>query len=215
MNFIFSFLLIAAILFALITGGRSDALTRGIFEGASSAVQISLWLLGIVSLWMGILKILEDSGLVAKISKIAEPVIGRIFKNIPKGHPALSSITMNIIANIFGLGNAATPLGIKAMKDLKELETSRNKTDSTQSTNNTEEKSTEEITFEMMLFIVINTASIQLIPFTVVGILSEAGSTSPHIIIIPTIISTLLSALCAVGILFLARKISHKTSKSL
>jgi spore maturation protein A len=113
-----------------------------------------------------------------------------LFKNIPQDHPAVTSITLNFLANVFGLGNAATPLGIKAMQDLQSLN-----------------KEAETVTFEMMLFIVINTASIQLVPFTVIGILSEFGSKNPAWIVSPTILATILSAVFAVAILFAFRKI--------
>jgi len=204
MNVVFSILIISGILFSVVSGTeRLGLFTKGIFEGAKSAVEISFWLLGIVSLWMGLLKILEDSGFISAISRWFEPIVSRLFKNIPKGHPAISSITMNFLANLFGLGNAATPIGIKAMNDLKNIHHA-----SQPDTLKPSRPDDTEITFEMMLFIVINTASIQLIPFTVVGILAEGGSSAPQRIILPTIIATTLSAICAILILMLARKLT-------
>jgi spore maturation protein A len=190
MNLIWYLLILVSVIFSVLNG-RLDAFTKAFFDGAKSSVEISLFLLGIVSLWMGITKIIEDSGLMKRISSFFRPLVNLLFKNIPQGHSSITYITLNLMANFLGVGNAATPLGIKAMKDLQELNPNK-----------------EEITFEMMLFIVINTASIQLIPFTVIGIMADYGSLQPTKVIVPTIISTVISAVCAVSILFLFRRIS-------
>lgn len=188
MNTIWVLLMVISIFFSFLNG-RLDEFTKSIFEGAKSAVEVSLFLLGIVSLWLGITKIIEDSGLIHRLSKFFQYMVKRLFKRIPSQHPAVTSITLNFLANLFGLGNAATPLGIKAMQDLKTLQPEG-----------------ETITDEMMLFIVINTASIQLIPFTVIGILSDYGSKNPSAIVLPTLLSTILSALFALGVLYAFRR---------
>jgi spore maturation protein A len=177
-------------LFAVLSGSVNE-FTKSIFDAAKSAVEVSLYLLGIVALWLGITKIIEDSGLIYSISRAFQPLLSRVFRKIPENHPSITSITLNFLANMFGLGNAATPLGIKAMQDLQELNPDKDKT-----------------SFEMMLFIVLNTASIQIIPFTVIGILADFGSANPSAIILPTIIATLISAITAVTILFIFRKIA-------
>ena len=189
MNTIWFLLIAVSVLFSIING-KLDEFTKSIFEGAKSAVEVSLFLLGIVALWLGITKIIEDSGLIHRLSNLFRPVISRLFKSIPQDHPAITSITLTLLANAFGLGNAATPLGIKAMQDLQTLN-----------------EEVDRATFEMMLFIVINTASIQLIPFTVIGILSDFGSKNPSAVVLPTILATVLSAIFAVAILWLGRKI--------
>ncbi|HAR64094.1 MAG TPA: spore maturation protein [Candidatus Margulisbacteria bacterium] len=189
MNIIWLALLSVSIVFAIFTGNL-EPFTKSIFEGAKSAVEISLFLLGIVSIWMGITRILEDSGLIYRIAHIFRPIISRLFRNIPKDHPSITPITLNVLANLFGLGNAATPLGIKAMQDLDTLN---------------ENKGT--ITFEMMIFIIINTASIQLIPFSVIGILAVYGAKNPAAIVLPVLIATVISAVTALLILFSFRKI--------
>jgi spore maturation protein A len=185
MNIIWLALICVSVVFSIING-RVEDFTKAMFEASKLAVETCLSLLGIVSLWLGLTKILEDSGLIYKFSNFVRPVISRLFKNIPKNHPAITSITLNLLANILGLGNAATPLGIKAMEDLQTLN-----------------KDPETVTFEMMLFIVINTSSIQLIPFNAIGLLSKYGSTAPTAIILPTIVSTIVSAITAVGVLYL------------
>ena len=171
-------------MFAAING-KIDGFTKAMFEAGKAAVEVCLYLVGIVSLWLGLTKILEDSGLIYKLSNFFRPAISFLFRKIPEGHPSITSITLNLLANLFGLGNAATPLGIKAMEDLQTLNTEN-----------------DTITFEMMLFIVINTSSIQLIPFTTIGLLASYGSRNPNAIILPTILSTVISSAAAVGILY-------------
>jgi len=189
MNLIWLILLSVSIVFAIFTGNL-EPFTKSIFEGAKSAVEISLFLLGIVSVWMGITRILEDSGLIFRIAHLFKPIISRLFKNIPGDHPSISAITLNVLANLFGLGNAATPLGIKAMQELDTLN---------------EDKGT--ITFEMMIFIVINTASIQFIPFSVIGILASYNAKNPAAVVLPVLIATVISAIAALVILFSFRKV--------
>ena len=189
MNIVWVTLISVSMIAAFFTGGL-EAVTKAMFDGAKAAIEISLFLLGIVSLWLGITKIIEDSGLIHGISNAFRPLITRLFKSVPADHPAITSITLNMLANFFGLGNAATPLGIKAMQDLQSLN-----------------KDKDVLSFEMMLFIVLNTSSVQLIPFTVVGILSDFGSQNPSFIVLPTICATVISALVALGVLFLFRRL--------
>lgn len=188
MNWVWLILLSVGIIFAILTGNL-DAFTKALFDGAKTAVEVSLFLLGIVSIWLGITRILEDSGLIHRIAHLFRPVISRLFRNIPGDHPAISAITLNVLANLFGLGNAATPLGIKAMQELDTLNQDK-----------------ETITFEMMIFIVINTASIQLIPFTVIGILAGSGALNPAAVALPTLVATVISCLAALLILYVFRR---------
>ena len=192
MNTILLVVICISVLFAA-ASGRIDEFTKAMFEAGKAAVEVCLYLVGIVSLWLGLTKILEDSGLIYKLSNFFGVGISLLFRNIPKGHPSITSITLNLLANLFGLGNAATPLGIRAMEDLQTLN-----------------DQPETITFEMMLFIVINTSSIQLIPFTTIGLLASYGSHNPNIIVLPTLIATVVSSATAVGILFLFKKLSRR-----
>ncbi|SFN34888.1 spore maturation protein A [Formivibrio citricus] len=189
MNAVWLVMISVSIVFAMFTGNL-EAFTKSIFEGAKSAVEISLFLLGIVSVWMGITRILEDSGLIYRIAHLFKPLVSRLFRNVPDDHPSISAMTLNILANLFGLGNAATPLGIKAMQELDALNP---------------EKGT--VTFEMMVFIVLNTASIQLIPFSVIGLLASYGAKNPAAVVLPVLVATLTSALAALAILFAFRKV--------
>jgi spore maturation protein A len=142
---------------------------------------------------LGLTKILEEAGLIYKMSNFFRPAISLLFKNIPPGHPSITNITLNLLANLFGLGNAATPLGLKAMEDLQTLN-----------------PEPDTVTFEMMLFLVINTSSVQLIPFTVIGLLASYGGRNPNIVILPTLIATVISSAAAVGILLLFQKFRGK-----
>jgi len=189
MNILWLIMICISIVFAIFTG-HLEAFTKAIFDGAKAAVEISLFLLGIVSVWMGITKILEDSGLIYRIAHLFKPIICRLFKNIPGDHPSITAITLNVLANLFGLGNAATPLGIQAMQDLDALNENQG-----------------VITPEMMTFIVINTASIQLIPFSVIGILASYGHQNPAAVVLPVLIATTISALTALLVLAAFRKI--------
>jgi len=195
MNIIWLLLITTSVIFSIVNNKLED-FTKSIFDATKQAVEVSLFLLGIIALWLGITKIIEDSGLIYHISKFFRPLISKLFKKIPKEHPSITSITLNLLANFFGLGNAATPLGIKAMKDLQTLN---------------EDK--ESVSFEMMLFLVINTASIQFIPFTVVGLLSQYGSQSPNSIVLPTLIATIISAVIAVINLYIFKILFDKKDK--
>jgi spore maturation protein A len=192
MSTIWLLVICISVLFSVVNG-RIDEFTKAMFEAGKAAVEVCLFLVGIVSLWLGITKILEDSGLMHKLSNFFTPVMSSLFKNIPKGHSSITYITLNMLANFLGIGNAATPLGIKAMEDLQTLNPEK-----------------DTITFEMMLFIVINTSSIQLIPFTVIGLLASYGSKNPNWVFLPTFLSTIISTVAAIGILYIFKKFNDR-----
>ncbi len=192
MNAIWMLLICLSVLFAA-WSGRIDEFSKALFEAGKAAVEVCMYLVGIVSLWLGLTKILDDCGIIYKMSNFFRPAISLLFRTIPAGHPAITNITLNLLANILGIGNAATPLGIKAMEDLQTLN-----------------PEADTITFEMMLFIVINTSSVQLIPFTVIGLLASYGAQNPNRIMLPTFIATVISSITAVMILFLFKKISGR-----
>lgn len=146
--------------------GRLDAVTQAAIDSASTAVQLCIGLLGVMCLWTGLMNIAEKSGLVQGIARLVRPVMRFLFPGVPKNHPALGAVVMNLVANFFGLGNAATPLGIKAMGELQKLNPRK-----------------DTATREMTMFLVLNTAAIQLIPATVIAIRSAAGSANPGEII--------------------------------
>jgi spore maturation protein A len=180
LNYIWLGMIVLAVVLGGING-RIEIVTKSAFDAAGSAVTIAIGLIGIMSLWLGIVKIAEDSGLTSLLAKAIAPVMKRLFPDIPAGHPALSSMIMNIAANMLGLSNAATPLGLKAMEDLETL----NKRPGVASN-------------AMCTFLTINTAGLQLIPATMIAILASAGSKNPAAIIGVTFASTCIALIAGV-----------------
>ena len=155
----------------------------GILKIANTAVELALGLIGVMALWLGIMKIAEAAGLVLLLSKLVKPIMVRIFPDVPADHPAMGSMVMNMAANFLGLSNAATPLGLKAMEDLESL----NPVPGT-------------ATNAMCMFLTINTTALTLVPATVIAIRLTLGSTDPTDIIMPTFLATFVSLI--LGIIF-------------
>ncbi len=172
-------------LFAVILGGCNDKLpevTKGAFDMAKAAVlDVGLPLVGFMALWLGIMRLAEKSGMVQLLARMLRPLLTRLFPDVPANHPAMGSMVMNMAANMLGLNNAATPLGIRAMKDLETL----NPRPGT-------------ATNAMCTFLAINTSSIQLIPATAVAILSANGSKNPSSIIGTSFMATVVAAISAI-----------------
>lgn len=160
---------------------RMDALTSASFESAKDAVVLAIGLIGPMALWLGIMKVAEAGGLMRIVARRVRPVMVRLFPDVPHDHPAMSAMIMNMAANALGLGNAATPMGIKAMQELEKL---------------APEKGTA--TNAMCLFLAINTSSVTLLPLGVITIRAAAGAMSPAAIFIPSIIATSCSTIAAI-----------------
>lgn len=182
-NYIWLFFIVSSVIISLFNN-RIDDVFHAILSSCEQAVTISIGLIGIMAFWLGLMKIAEASGLLRVLAKALSPVIRFLFPDIPKHHPVQADITMNVSANALGLGNAATPFGIKAMEGLQELNQNDKKTASD----------------AMCTFLTINTAGVQLIPVTAVAILASLKAENPTDIIVPTIITT-VSALI-IGVLF-------------
>ncbi|HYU24891.1 MAG TPA: nucleoside recognition domain-containing protein, partial [Thermoanaerobaculia bacterium] len=148
---------------------------------AKTAVESSLGLIGIMTLWLGIMRVAEKAGLVTMLARILTPFRRLLFPEVPPDHPAIGAMIMNLAANMLGLSNAATPLGIKAMEELQELNPEK-----------------ETASNAMVTFMVLNTAGIQFIPATIIGVLATAGSKNPTAIISTTIVATMCGAIAAV-----------------
>ena len=161
--------------------GTAEAVTKAAVDSASTAVTIAIGLVGVMTLWLGMMKIAEAAGLVAMLGRALQPVLRWMFPEIPKGHPAAGAIVVAIAANMLGLNNAATPLGIKAMEDLQELNGDK-----------------ETATNPMVTFMAMTTSGVQLIPSTMIGLLAAAGSTSPTAIIAPGLVATFVGTVAAV-----------------
>ena len=166
-----------AVIVGILTG-NIDAVTQAAIDMAKTAVEIAIGLIGIMALWLGTMKLAEESGLIRIIARAIRPITIRLFPDVPEDHPAIGSIILNMAANLLGLGNAATPLGLKAMEELQELNPEK-----------------ETATNAMCTFLAINTSSIQLIlPATVVALMGAAANQ----IFITTILATGLSTIAAI-----------------
>jgi spore maturation protein SpmA len=172
--------------------GRMDALTKASFESAKDAVILAIGLIGPMALWLGIMKVAEAGGLMQIIARRVRPLMVRLFPEVPHDHPAMSAMIMNMAANALGLGNAATPMGIKAMQELEKL---------------APEKGTA--TNAMCLFLAINTSCVTLLPLGVITVRAAAGATSPASIVIPSLIATCCSTLVAI---FMAKMLAVRDS---
>ena len=189
MNYIWYFLIVISIVFGAINGTLDDV-AKAIFTGTELSVKIILTLLGIMTFWLGIMKIAEKSGIVEFISKLLKPIARLIFPQIPKNSSIIGDVAMNFSANALGLANAATPMGIKAMEGMQEIN---------------EDK--ESASDSMCTLLAMNTAGFQLIPATVIAILAANGSENPTEIIIPTLIVTSVAFISAIIIAKLFQKV--------
>lgn len=190
-NYIWFGLMAIGIITAIATG-NVQAVTEAALTYANTAVELSIGMVGVMALWLGMMKIAETSGLVTKLSLALKPLMIRLFPDVPADHPAMGAILMNISANVFGLGDAATPFGLKAMKELQTL-------------NTTEDTATDS----MCTFLVINTASVLIVPSTIIAYRTAAGSANPAEIIGPSLIATVGSAITAVIIVKLFARLSR------
>lgn len=179
-NYIWVVMILIGFVFAMVNGTMAEV-NEAVFSGAKEAITLSIGLISILVFWLGMMKIAEDSGLLTKLSALFKPFISKLFPEIPSNHPAMGYILSNMIANMFGLGNAATPLGIKAMEEMRELNEGKN-----------------EASRSMITFLAINTASITLIPTTVIAIRMNYNSANPTDIVGPTLVATAVSAVAAI-----------------
>jgi len=178
---------------AVAIGGWTDRLanvTEGAFDGAKTAVIISLGLIGVMALWLGVMRLAERCGLVQRMARGLRPIMRRLFPDVPTEHPAMGSMLMNIAANMLGLGNAATPLGLRAMRDLERLNPRPG-----------------IATNAMCTFLAINTSSVQLIPTTAIALLVAAGSKQPTVIVGTALLATTCSTVVGITAVKLLEKL--------
>ncbi len=181
LNYIWFGLMAIALIVAAING-TADAVTKAAVDSATSAVQIAIGLVGIMTLWLGIMRIADAAGLVSLVGRALRPLIGWLFPEVPAGHPAGGAIVLALAANVLGLNNAATPLGIKAMEELQALNPDK-----------------DVASNAMVTLMAVTTSGVQLIPATMIGVLAAAGSTTPTAIIAPTIAATFIGTVAAVA----------------
>ncbi len=188
MNYIWFLIILISIVSAVFTG-RIEAVVNAVMSGAQKAVEVAIYLAGIMAFWLGVMKIAEKAGLVAFISKLLEPVAKKLFPDVPKDNSAIGDIAMNFTANAFGLSNAATPIGIEAMKKLQNLN-----------------KDKESASNDMCTLLAMNTAGWQIVPATVIAVLAACGEKNPAVIIFPTLIVTTITFVFAIVIVKVLEK---------
>lgn len=192
LNILWPLFIIISIVYAIISG-NIEKLNNSIFESAQNVVEFSIALIGMTCLWSGIMEIATNTKIIGYLCKILNPIIKLLFPNLKENNATKKNIMMNIIANILGLGNAATPLGLKAMNDLQK-----------------ENKTKDTLNDNMMMLIVLNTASLQIIPTTVLAIRSSLGSKNPSIIVFPIWIATICAAVVGIIATKIIIKITNK-----
>lgn len=180
LNIIWPIFIIISYIYAIFTGKVSQ-INNSVFDSCESAIQLSITFLGTMCLWSGIMQIAKKTTLIDKLTNFLNPIMKILFPDIKKDNPVHKEISMNMVANMLGLGNAATPLGLKAMKTMQK-----------------ENPKKDTLTNSMAMFIIINTASIQIIPTTVIAIRSSLGSNNPTSIIIPVWIATICAAIAGI-----------------
>ena len=180
LNLVWPIFIIISFSYAIFSGNLQN-LNASIFDSVESAVNLSITMLGTMCLWSGIIHVAANTNIMKMMNKMLKPIIRFLFPEIKENKKAQSEISMNMVANILGLGNAATPLGLKAMETLQE-----------------ENKNKQELSNSMIMLIVVNTASIQIIPTTIIAIRSSLGAENPTSIIVPVWIATICAAIAGV-----------------
>lgn len=178
-NIIWAFMAIIGIVYAMLNGTMSQV-NKALFQGANEAVTLTIGLISVLVFWLGIMRIAEKAGILQFFSALFKPIIYKLFPEIPKDNPAIGYILSNITANMFGLGNAATPMGLKAMEEMKKI-------------NNSSIASRSMITF-----LALNTSGLTLIPTTVIAIRMQYKSVAPTEIVGTTIITTVITTMSAI-----------------
>ncbi len=196
LNYIWIGFFIVAFIVALVRLAMGDAevfplMMNSTFESARTAFEISLGLTGMLTLWMGIMKIGERGGVVEKIAKVLSPVFTRLFPEVPAGHPVFGHIFMNLSANMLGLDNAATPMGLQAMKEMQELNTQK-----------------DRATNAMIMFLVLNTSGLTLIPVSILVYRAQMGAAQPTDVFIPILLATSVATLAGIVITCLYQRIN-------
>lgn len=207
LNYLWAAMIAIGIIYAAFTGNL-ESITNAALDSAGEGISLCITTAGVMALWMGLMEIAQQAGLVAKLTRGIEPALNFLFPRIPRGHKAREYIATNIIANVLGLGWACTPAGLKAMEQLAKLEAERGNPEyiDTESTVGNSSRSIQRgsgersrhASSEMCTFLILNISSLQLIPVNMIAYRSQYGSTHPAAIIAPAIAATLVSTVAAV-----------------
>lgn len=198
LNYLWAAMIAVGIIYAAFTGNL-EAITNAALDSAGEGISLCITTAGVMALWMGLMEIAQQAGLVAKLTRGISPVLGFLFPRIPKAHKAREYIATNIIANVLGLGWACTPAGLKAMEELARLEAQRGNPEYIDTgINEKGSGKSKHASNEMCTFLILNISSLQLIPVNMIAYRSQYGSTHPAAIIAPSILATLVSTVVAV-----------------
>jgi spore maturation protein A len=191
LNMIWTALMVLGVAVAAMTG-RAGAVTDAAFQAGKVAIETIIGLAGLMALWMGLMKIAEKSGLMEGLAWLLRPIVRLLFPSVPGGHPAVGAIVMNISANMLGLGSAATPMGLKAMQELQEL-------------NDDKETASEA----MCTFLTLNTSSITLIPGTIIALRATYKSVNPAEVVGATLVASVIAGIFGIWLDWLVRKLNR------
>lgn len=201
LNYIWAGMILLGVIYGVCTGQMS-ALTGGALDSAREAVSLCITMAGVMALWMGLMEIAQESGIIAKMTKGIRPFLKFMFPRLPEDHPAGEYITTNLIANVLGLGWACTPAGLKAMEQLAELEKQRAGQGTEKGRRGSEDRrygaEATAASNEMCTFLILNISSLQLIPVNMIAYRSQYGSANPAVIIAPALVATLFSTIIAI-----------------
>jgi spore maturation protein A len=191
LNYLWGFMIVIGIIVGVLNG-KIDAVSTATINSAKEAITLCITMLGIMSLWTGIMQVAKATGIMDALTKALYPILRLLFPDIPKGHPANEYIASNMIANILGLGWAATPMGLKAIGELQKLN-----------------KNSETASTDMCTFLIINISSLQLIPVNIIAYRSQYGSVSPTEILGAALVATTISTIAGIIFSVVARKLSR------
>ena len=203
MNYIWGGMLIIGIIFGVVTGNM-QAVTDAVLQSSKEAVTLGISMFGIVAFWTGLMEVAGEAGVITGLTRLISPFMRFLFPSIPKGHKAWDSLSANFVANILGLGWAATPAGLRAMSDLEELERERGNEEYMEdaktgvSVSDLQKGGARTASNEMCTFLVMNISSLQLIPVNIIAYRSQYGSANPAAVIAPAIVATFFSTVVAV-----------------
>src|SRR5688572_11007530 len=191
LNWIFLLMVVGGVCTAALTG-TMEAVTKASADSAKSAVELAIGLVGQMALWLGVMKVLEEAGMMRAIASVLSPVMRRLFPDVPEDHPAMGAMIMNLAANMLGLGNAATPFGLKAMMELNKLNPHPG-----------------VATNPMCLFLAINTSGVAVLPLGIVAVRASMGSQDVTGIILPSILATSCSTITAIIVCKLVERLHY------
>jgi spore maturation protein A len=205
LNYLWAGMILVGIVYAILTGNVA-AITDAALDSAGEGISLCITMAGVMGLWMGLMEIAQESGMVEKMTNGIKPFLRLLFPRIPEGHNSLKYIATNMIANVLGLGWACMPAGLKAMEELANLEKERGNPEYCEESSGLVRSASDE----MCIFLIINISSLQLIPINIIAYRSQYGSVNPGAIVGPAILATIVSALVGVAFCLVKNVTTHR-----